>query len=53
MNIKINLKELKKDKERNFKERLEFIDKYADWIKAVPDKKWSKAQKEFLDSQYK
>lgn len=51
--MKVNLKELKKDKKKNFEERLEFIDKYVDWMKSVPDKKWSKVQKEFLDSQYK
>jgi len=30
---KIDLEELKNWKERNFKERLEFIEKYAEWFK--------------------
>ena len=30
---KIDLEELKKFKEQNFKERLEFIEKYAEWVK--------------------
>lgn len=30
---KINLRELKKMKEDNFKERLEFIDMYTKWLK--------------------
>ena len=28
----IDLEELKKFKEENFKERLEFIEKYAEWV---------------------
>ena len=47
--IKFNLKELEKQKKENFKERLEFIKKYAEWIKKTPNKIWSKRQKEFLD----
>ena len=47
--IKFNLKELEKQKKENFKERLEFIKKYAEWIKKTPNKIWSKHQKEFLD----
>ncbi|HJX06300.1 MAG TPA: hypothetical protein VJ461_06335 [Candidatus Nanoarchaeia archaeon] len=49
---KINLKELKKLKEDNFRERLEFIDKYAEWLKKKNDKEWSKQQKELIDSQF-
>jgi len=47
--IKFNLKELEKQKRENFKERLEFIKKYAEWVKKTPNKIWSKRQKEFLD----
>ena len=46
---KINIKELKKLKEDNFKERLEFIDKYADWIKKNTNKKWSSQQAKIID----
>ena len=45
---KINIKELKKAKEQNFKERLEFIDRYTDWLKRSSNKKWSAQQKEII-----
>ncbi len=45
----INLEELKKRKEENFKERLEFIDMYVEWIKKTPNKKWSSEQKNLID----
>jgi hypothetical protein len=47
--LKIDLKELEKDKNRNFKERLEFIDLYVKWLKRTPNKEWSRQQKELLD----
>jgi len=47
---KIDLKELKKIKENNFKERLEFIDKYTKWLKKTSNKKWSSEQKDLMDS---
>lgn len=46
---KVNLKELKKQKELNFKQRLEFIDKYSEWLDKTPNKKWSKQQKTMID----
>jgi len=45
----IDLEELKKSKEKNFKERLEFIDFYANWVKKTPNKVWSKQQKTIID----
>ncbi len=45
---KINLKELKKIKEQNFKERLEFIDKYSEWLKKTSNKEWSSEQKKVM-----
>ena len=33
----------------NFKERLELIDKYTDWLKKTSNKKWSSEQKEIID----
>lgn len=45
----VNIKELKKFKEKNFQERLEFIDKYTKWLKKNPNKKWSSQQKDFID----
>ncbi len=44
----INLKELKKIKEENFKERLEFIDKYSEWLKKTSNKEWSSEQKKVM-----
>ena len=45
----IDLEELKKSKEKNFKECLEFIDFYANWVKKTPNKVWSKQQKTIID----
>lgn len=46
---KVNLKELKKRKQENFKQRLEFIDLYSKWLDKTPDYKWSKEQKSIID----
>lgn len=45
----INLQELEKMKEENFRERLEFLDRYADWVKKTDNAKWSSAQKAIVD----
>lgn len=45
----IDLKELEKLKEDNFRERLEFIDLYAEWVKKTDNKKWSSQQKDIID----
>jgi len=50
--MKIDLEELKQDKDANFKERLDFIDRYVEWIKATPNKVWSKQQRDFIDSAF-
>jgi hypothetical protein len=42
----IDLKELEKLKEENFRERLEFIEKYVEWVKKTSNKEWSTQQKE-------
>ncbi len=41
------------DKERNQKERLEFIERWADYVRTHPDEDWSKQQKILVDSQMK
>jgi hypothetical protein len=46
---RVNLKELEKIKEENFRERLEFIDKYVEWMKKTPNKTWSSQQKDLID----
>ena len=45
----IDIEKLKKFKEKNFKERLEFLKKYAEWLKKTPNKKWSAQQKKIID----
>ena len=46
----IDLEELKKLKEENFKDRLAFIDKYTEWLKRTPNRKWSMQLKEIKKS---
>lgn len=49
---KIDLKKLEKFKKENFRDRLEFIDRYAEWVLKTPNRKWSKEQKKLIDSQF-
>ena len=46
---KADLKELKEEKERNRKERMDFINLYANWLKKTPNKKWSKQQNKVIE----
>jgi 2-oxo-4-hydroxy-4-carboxy--5-ureidoimidazoline (OHCU) decarboxylase len=46
---KIDLKELNKLKEENFKERLEFIDQYSEWVKKKSNKEWSSQQNKLIN----
>jgi hypothetical protein len=46
---KINLDEIEKAKEENFRERLEFIDRYVDWMKRTNNITWSSAQKAVIN----
>lgn len=41
----VDLKELKKQKKQNQRERLEFIDQYVEWLKKTPNSVWSKQLK--------
>lgn len=50
--VKVDLEELKRFKEQNAKERLEFIDFWVNYIKTHPDKKWSSQQNLLIDSQF-
>lgn len=47
--MKVDLKELRRAKTKNFKERLEFIDSYVDWLKKTPNKEWSRQQNKLMD----
>jgi len=49
--IKIDLDELKRTKEKNFEERLDFIDWWVDYMKK--HKNWSEKQNKVIDSQIK
>ena len=49
--VNIDLKKLKSDKERNFKERLAFVKYWANYIKTHSGENWSKQQKMLIDSQ--
>lgn len=44
-----DLKELEKEKKKNFEERLKFIDQYVAWLKKTPNEKWSKQQNRLLN----
>ena len=45
----VDLEELEKQKKRNFKQRLKFIDQYVEWLKKTPNRKWSKQQKKIIN----
>lgn len=46
----IDLEKLEKFKEKNFQERLDFIKKYAEWVKRSSNKEWSSQHKKIADS---
>ncbi len=50
--MEIDINALKREKAENFDERLDFIDKYVEWLKRTPNKIWSAHQKEFIDGVY-
>jgi len=45
----INLKELAKAKEENFRERLEFQDRYVEWLKKTNNATWSSEQRSIIN----
>ncbi|MDP4012320.1 MAG: hypothetical protein Q8R00_01825 [Candidatus Nanoarchaeia archaeon] len=45
----IDLEALEEFKKKNFKDRLEFIDKYVESLKKKSNKKWSSEQKDLMD----
>jgi len=49
----LDFKELKRQKKKNFEERLKFIDLWCDYIKKTPNKIWSAQQAELINSQIK
>lgn len=47
----IDLEELKRQKEENFRDRLKFIGQYVGWLKKTSNKNWSTQQKTVIDQQ--
>jgi hypothetical protein len=41
------------DKARNKKERMKFVELWAEYVRTHPDREWSKQQKVVVDSQLK
>ena len=46
---KKDFKELEEEMGRNRKQRMEFIDLYAKWLKKTPNKVWSRQQVKYLN----
>ncbi len=44
------MRELREKKQRNFEERLRFIDLWVDYIKKTPNEVWSAQQKMVVDA---
>ncbi len=42
-------REMAEEKRRNSRQRMDFIDLHAEWLKKTPNKVWSKQQKVLLD----
>jgi hypothetical protein len=51
--INVDFKELKTEKEKNFAERLRFIDSWVNFIKKHSDEEWSEQQNVLINSQLK
>ena len=51
--IKVDLEELKRDKEQNFRERLAFVDWWVEYMKNKSDKEWSEEQNRVINPQMK
>jgi len=49
--IKFDRREFEADRRRNWKQRLEWIDFWADYMKSKPNRVWSAEQRVLIDSQ--
>lgn len=47
---KVSVEEMEAFRKENFKQRLKFIDEYAEWVKKTPNKVWSSQQKKIIGS---
>ena len=50
---KIDLEEMKRFKEENFRERLKFMDLYAEWVLKNSNKSWSSQSNKIQNSSKK
>jgi len=50
-NIEVDLEKLKNDKDVNFRERLNFIKFWAEYVKTHSDEDWSEQQNIIINSQ--
>jgi len=50
--MNVDLKELEKDKQKNKKERVDFIKFWVNYIKENPDEVWSEQQNLLINSQF-
>jgi hypothetical protein len=51
--VKVDFEELKRERQKNFKERLWFIKYWVNYIKTHSDEEWSEQQRVLIDSQIK
>lgn len=49
--VKVDLEEMKKFKDANTRERIKFIDFWANYIRTHSDEEWSRQQNNLIDSQ--
>ena len=42
-------REMAEEKKRNIRQRMDFIDLHANWLRKTPNKVWSRQQKVLLD----
>jgi len=50
--MRIDFKQLEKDKERNFMERLKFVEYWAEYVKTHADEVWSEQQNLLINGQF-
>jgi hypothetical protein len=51
--MEVDFKQLNLEKENNFKERLKFVEYWANYVKTHPDQCWSEQQNLIINSQLK
>jgi len=49
--MNVNLQELEEDMSKNFKERMNFVTYWANYVKTHKDEEWSEQQNTLINSQ--